>query len=113
MDEIVIEYTDKDGKERKFEIEDENNSTVDLSRHKIVTINLETLAGLDALEELNLGSNLFSEIDLSPLAKLPNLTSLNLFKNKLETINLSHIQIIPALFPCILFPSFYATILAR
>jgi Leucine-rich repeat (LRR) protein len=91
MDEIVIEYIDKDGKERKFEVEDENNATLDLSRHKIVTINLETLVGYEALEELNLGSNAFSEIDLSPLAKLPNLTSLNLFKNKLETINLSEL----------------------
>ena len=86
MDEIIIEYTDKDGKERKFEIEDETITELDLSRHKIVNISLEAIVGLDKLQVLNLGSNAISQIDLSPLSKLPNLSSLNLSKNNLENI---------------------------
>jgi len=70
MNEIIVEYTDKDGKDRQLEIDDETITALDLSRHKIVTIKLETLAGLDDLQDLNLGSNSISKIDLSHLAEI-------------------------------------------
>ncbi|MGY5857979.1 MAG: leucine-rich repeat protein [Candidatus Thorarchaeota archaeon] len=84
---IQLCYTDTKRNEHRLEFES-GVTEIDLSYHRIASIDLTPLRSLTNLLSLDLHRNAIEQIDLSPLDSCVNLQNLNLAQNRIQTINL-------------------------
>jgi len=85
---VVLTYTTKDGIEEQAEFEDDIGE-IDLSRRKIIKIDLTPLRSCSKLHHLNLYGNNLENIDLAPLAFNENSLSVDLSGNYLRTVDVT------------------------
>jgi len=88
---IQLCYTDITGNHRTQDLES-GVTEIDLSYHKIDSIDLTPLRLLTNLRSLDLHRNAIKQIDLSHISSCVNLQNLNLAQNRIQTINLDYIS---------------------